>query len=256
MLLISHRLHELYGAASRATVLRDGGVVADVPLPATPEQRAGASDGRARDRRPLRKREIEPGETALEIEGLGSRDGQLRPTTLSVRRGEIVGVAGLVGSGKAELGLALGGGDPSVGSVRVLGTTRRRLAAALRAREWNRLRPRRPQEDRAAADAQRGREPLGRLDEPAHARRRDQHALGARARSRRDRALQRRDRLAKSLITTLSGGNQQKVVLGRFFARGLDVLVLSEPTRGIDVGARSEIYRLMQEHAARAPQSS
>ncbi len=54
----------------------------------------------------------------------------------------------------------------------------------------------------------------------------------------------------QSRITTLSGGNQQKVVLGRVFARGLDVYVLSEPTRGIDIGAKSEIYRLMQELAA------
>ena len=54
---------------------------------------------------------------------------------------------------------------------------------------------------------------------------------------------------AQSRITALSGGNQQKVVLGRVFDRDLEVLVLSEPTRGIDVGAKSEIYRLMQEHA-------
>jgi ABC-type sugar transport system ATPase subunit len=55
---------------------------------------------------------------------------------------------------------------------------------------------------------------------------------------------------AANRITTLSGGNQQKVVLGRMFALGVEVLVLSEPTRGIDVGAKSEIYRLMQEAAA------
>jgi ABC-type sugar transport system ATPase subunit len=54
-----------------------------------------------------------------------------------------------------------------------------------------------------------------------------------------------------SRITTLSGGNQQKVVLGRVFSRDLLVLVLSEPTRGVDVGAKSEIYKLMQEHAAK-----
>jgi ABC-type sugar transport system ATPase subunit len=56
---------------------------------------------------------------------------------------------------------------------------------------------------------------------------------------------------AASRITTLSGGNQQKVVLGRMFALGVDVLVLSEPTRGVDVGAKSEIYRLMQDAADR-----
>ena len=85
---------------------------------------------------------------------------------------------------------------------------------------------------------------------PAHARGRAGHARGAPARARGDRALQRRDRRRReSRITTLSGGNQQKVVLGRVLARDLDVLVLSEPTRGIDVGAKSEIYRLMQERA-------
>ena len=121
VLMISHRMHELYGAASTATVLRDGRLVADVPLPATPESElvrlmVGRELGDY-----YRKRAIAPGETVLEVEELRSRDGRLGPTTLSVRRGEIVGVAGLVGSGKAELGLALGGAIPSEGSVRVLG---------------------------------------------------------------------------------------------------------------------------------------
>ena len=86
-----------------------------MPLPATPERElvrlmVGRELGDY-----YRKRAIEPGETVLEVDGLRSRDGRLKPTTSSVRRGEIVGVAGLVGSGKAELGLALGGGDPEPG---------------------------------------------------------------------------------------------------------------------------------------------
>ena len=247
--MISHRLHELYGAASTATVLRDGRLVANVPLPSTPERElvrlmVGRELGDY-----YRKRTIEPGETVLEVEGLRSRDGRLKPTTLSVRRGEIVGVAGLVGSGKAELGLALAGAIPSEGSVRVLGRPadlsqpRSALASGIGF----------VPDDRKRAALLPTRSVAENFSVAWTSRLTRAGVLDTRAERRRVRAAIERYDVAtaspQSRITALSGGNQQKVVLGRVFARDLDVLVLSEPTRGIDVGARSEIYRLMQEHA-------
>ena len=249
VLMISHRTAELCGAASTATVLRDGRVVADVPLATTPESElvrlmVGRELGDY-----YGKRRIEPGETVMQVEGLRSRDGRLKATTLSARRGEIIGVAGLVGSGKAELGLALGGAIPTYGSVRILGRPadvsqpRTALASGIGFVPDDRKRagllPTRSVAENFS---------VAWMPELTRA-----GLLDTRSERRRVReAIVRYNVMtpsARSLITTLSGGNQQKVVLGRVFARAVDVLVLSEPTRGIDVGSKSEIYRLMQERA-------
>jgi ABC-type sugar transport system ATPase subunit len=249
VLMISHRIAELYGAASTATVLRDGRVVADVPLTSTPESdlvrlMVGRELGDY-----YGKRRIEPGETVMQVERLRSRDGRLRATTLSARRGEIIGVAGLVGSGKAELGLALGGAIPSDGSVRILGRPadisqpRTALASGIGFVPDDRIRagllPTRSVAENFSVAWMPELTRAGLVD------------TGSERRRVRE-AIERYNVVTpspRSRITTLSGGNQQKVVLGRVFARDLEVLVLSEPTRGIDVGSKSEIYRLMQERA-------
>ena len=249
VLMISHRVHELYDAASTASVLRDGRLVADVPLRSTAESElvrlmVGRDLGDY-----YRKRSIEPGEVVLEVEGLRSHDGKLGPTTLSVRRGEIVGVAGLVGSGKAELGLALGGAIPSEGSVRVRGRVadlshpRSALAGGIG------LVP----DDRKRAALLPTRSVAENFSVAWTSELTRAGLLHARAERRRVRAAIERYNVittsAQSRITALSGGNQQKVVLGRVFDRELAVLVLSEPTRGIDVATKSEVYRVMQERA-------
>jgi ABC-type sugar transport system ATPase subunit len=249
VLMISHRVHELYDAASTASVLRDGRLVADVPLRSTAERElvrlmVGRDLGDY-----YRKRRIEPGEVVLEVEGLRSHDGKLGPTTLSVRRGEIVGVAGLVGSGKAELGLALGGAIPSEGSVRVRGQVadlshpRSALAGGIG------LVP----DDRKRAALLPTRSVAENFSVAWTSELTRAGLLDARAERRRVRAAIERYNVittsAQSRITALSGGNQQKVVLGRVFDRDLAVLVLSEPTRGIDVATKSEVYRVMQERA-------
>jgi len=249
VLMISHRLHELYRVASTVTVLRDGRLVAEEPLPSTPESElvrlmVGRDVGDY-----YRKRTIELGETVLEVEALRSRDGRLASTSLSVRRGEIVGVAGLAGSGKAELGLALGGAIASEGSVRVRGRPadlsqpRSALASGIGFvpddRKRAALLPTRSVAENFSVAW------TGELTRAG--------LLDVRSERRRVRAaIERYDVMTASpqtRITALSGGNQQKVVLGRVFDRDLEVLVLSEPTRGIDVGAKSEIYRLLQGRA-------
>jgi ABC-type sugar transport system ATPase subunit len=250
VLMISHRMPELYAAASVATVLRDGQHVADVPLPETDEARlvrlmVGRELGDY-----YRKRAIESGDVVLEVEHLTTADGELKPTSLRVRRGEIVGVAGLVGSGKAEFGMALGGAIPSDGTVRVAG------------------REVRIDGPRSALESGIGFVPDDRKRAALLPTRSVAENFSVAWTSQLTRngiidTREERGRVAESIkrygvvtaspqnkITTLSGGNQQKVVLGRVFARGLDVLVLSEPTRGVDVGAKSQIYQMMQDHAA------
>jgi ABC-type sugar transport system ATPase subunit len=249
VVMITHRMPEIYAVASVATVLRDGRLVDTVDLATTPEQTlvrlmVGREIGDF-----FGKRAIAIGETVIEIDALHMPGGILAPTTLQVRRGEIFGVAGLVGSGKSEFALALGGAIESAGQVRIkgrpvqLGDPRHAIAAGIGF----------VPEDRKASALLLVRSVLenfslawlerlsrgGILDT-----RREAAEVGQAIRD-----YQVVTGSATVAISTLSGGNQQKVILGRSFARRPDILVLSEPTRGIDVGAKSEIYRMLQDAA-------
>jgi ABC-type sugar transport system ATPase subunit len=252
IVMISHRLAELYAVASRATVLRDGRLVGDAPLPSTPERNLVAmmvgrdlQDLYGRRRRTL-------GEPVLTVRGLCTGDGELQPIDFDVRRGEILGVAGLVGSGKSTMALALAGGVPGIGGeVRVngreadLSSPRTALACGIGyvtddRKRYGLLKTRSVQENLSLwwTDL------LSRwtiLDPRAERKMAmdTMSAFGIRAGS------------PSAPITALSGGNQQKVMLARLFALRPDVLVLNEPTRGIDVGAKSEVYRFMQDAAER-----
>jgi ABC-type sugar transport system ATPase subunit len=230
-------------------VLRDGHLVGTAPLPQTPEKKlVSMMVGRELDDY-YNKRAVPQGETVLEVENLASHDGVLRPTSLRVNRGEIVGVAGLVGSGKAELGLALGGAIPCDGTVRVcgrevqLGDPRKAIAGGVGFvpddRKRSALLPNRSVGENFSLAW------VKRLSRRGMMNLRSERKLVSEAIRRYRVVTSSQD----SVVTTLSGGNQQKVVLGRTFERDVEVLVLSEPTRGVDVGAKSEIYRLMQDAA-------
>jgi ABC-type sugar transport system ATPase subunit len=246
VLMISHRMPELYRCAHRATVLRDGSLVGEVPMPETSEEQLV----RMMVGRDLQdyfgSRDVKLGEVVLEVQKLESLDGSLKPTTFQLRKGQILGVAGLVGSGKSELGLVLGGVLPSRGEVIINGYTgyvtnpRVALASGIGFVPDDRKRqcilPGRSVAENFAIPWIRQISKLGFM-----------------------RLAEERRRVADGMkkygvvaansgvkISTLSGGNQQKVVLGRIFARGCDVYVLTEPTRGVDVGAKSAIYQLLQ----------
>ena len=249
VVMITHRMPEIYSVASIATVLRDGKYVATVPLEQTSEQDLVRLMVGREIQDFYGKRRFDHGETVLEVGGLTTPLGLLRPTTLSVKRGEILGVAGLVGSGKAEFGLALGGAIAASGSVHVaarpmrLGDPRKAIEAGIGFVPDDRktsalLMVRSILENFSLAWIDRLSR-RGVIDTAREAREVNDAikvygvATGSSAVS----------------VATLSGGNQQKVILGRTFVRKPDVLVLSEPTRGIDVGAKSEIYRMLQDAA-------
>jgi ABC-type sugar transport system ATPase subunit len=249
VLMITHRMAELYAVCSMATVLRDGHLVGTAPLPETTERKlVSMMVGRELDDY-YNKREVEQGECVLELDGLASADGVLRPTSLKVNRGEIVGVAGLVGSGKAELGLVLGGAVRSEGTVKVagkevkLGDPRRAIAGGVGF----------VPDDRKRSALLPNRSVAENFSLPWMRRISNKGVLKLQKERREvSKSIKRYGVItasASNAITTLSGGNQQKVVLGRTFELGGDVLVLSEPTRGVDVGAKSEIYDLLQSAA-------
>jgi len=246
---ISHRLEEIREIGDRVTVLKDGRTVA-VGLPAgdTPtSQIVSLMTGRDVEYVfPPRPTEP-PGEEVLRVEGLTS-PGAFRDVSFSVRAGEILGLAGLVGSGRSEILEAVYGARPSTGKVvlsgkpvrkSVVGNVRRGMGLA-------------PEERKAQAllldQSVTANISLGSL--PAFAR------LGWLDRTR-ERA--EAERLVKALdirppdperaVKTLSGGNQQKAVLARWLLGSRKLLLLDEPTRGVDVGARAELYAVIRELA-------
>lgn len=255
VLMITHRMPELYAVASAATVLRDGRRIATVPLPGTPERDlVRYMVGRELNDYFGTKHDIPtdpPPDAVLHVDGLRTPGGVLRPTSLTVRRGEIVGVAGLVGSGKAELGMALGGAVPAQGSVTVagrrirLGDPRSSLKGGIGFvpddRKRSALLPVRSVAENLALSW------LGHLGRGG--------VLRVRQERREVRAAIERYGVVTASpavrVANLSGGNQQKVILGRLFALPFDVFVLSEPTRGVDVGAKSAIYAMLRQIAAR-----
>lgn len=167
VVMITHRMPEIYAVADIATVLRDGRKVDTVPL-----SQARESDlVRMMVGREISdfygKRQVPVGEVVLEVEDLGTADGALAPTSFSVRRGEIFGIAGLVGSGKAEVGLALGGAIPATGRIKIGGRAVP-LGNPRADRRRHRLRAGRPQGLGAASGAQRAGEFFAGLEPAGH----------------------------------------------------------------------------------------
>jgi ABC-type sugar transport system ATPase subunit len=249
IVFISHRLREMYQCCSRVTVLRDGRLIGTRPLPETTDQAlVGMMVGREITDL-FGKRPIEQGAPVLSVSAVTTRDRSVIGASFEVRAGEIVGIAGLVGCGKSELALALGGVIPSDGEIRVHGE-----AVDMRS-------------PRAAMNAGVGFIPEDRKRSAILPTRSVLHNLSASWASRLghlgvihvgDERKMAADSVARFGVKTpslgapivqLSGGNQQKIVLARCFALAPSVIVLSEPTRGIDVGAKSEVYSIVQDMA-------
>jgi ribose transport system ATP-binding protein len=248
---ISHRLNEVFRIADRVTVMKDGRVVATEPTSElAPDRLVRLMAGRdlAED---VTERSGRPGAEALVVRGL-TRRGLLHGVDLTVREGEILGVAGLAGAGRTELLRAIHGADPvDAGRIQVFGrpvrirsphdaialgiglltedrkadgfllqqtvafnTTITRLAAVSRRGVVNRRQERRIVEE--------------------HIRRLTIRTTGPAA-----------------PVRNLSGGNQQKVVFAKWLHTQCRILLVDEPTRGVDVGAKREIWQLLANLAGR-----
>jgi ribose transport system ATP-binding protein len=246
VLYVSHRLREVLDLGDRITLLRDGRTVGSLkPSETKVEDLVRMMVGREVSTTYRHRFCEHPGEPLLQVRGVDAENG-VRDATLSVRAGEIVGLAGLVGAGRSELARAIFGADRvTAGTILVAGQ------------------PIEGSPESAVAHGV-GLVPENRKTEGLALMRtvRDNLLAAALARLfptrwyRPARATQiASDTIARLRVATpsphrpvrmLSGGNQQKVVVGKWLTTGARVFIFDEPTRSIDVGAKTEIYRLME----------
>jgi len=251
VLFISHRLEEVFAICDTATVMRDGAVVHNAEIAAmTPDDMVKRMVGRELSAL-FPKQDAAVGDPVLKVHRL-TREGVFFDISFEVRAGEIVALAGLVGAGRSEVARAIFGIDkPDAGHVEIAG---------------RRLPPARPL---AAMRAGIGfvpedRRQQGLVMDLSIARNATMTRTGSLSRMGLIRSVAE-NRLAREWATRLqlkyhrlddpagflSGGNQQKVVLAKWLATEPKVLILDEPTRGIDVGTKAEVHRLMSELAGR-----
>ncbi|MEV4344017.1 sugar ABC transporter ATP-binding protein [Actinoplanes sp. NPDC049596] len=246
VIYISHRLEEIREIGDRVTVLKDGRTTAaNLPARDTPTRDlVSRMTGRTIEYvfPPRPPREEKP--PLLVVEGL-TREGEFADASLTVAPGEIVGIAGLVGSGRSELlETIFGARRPDSGTITLDGKRIRTLGTAVR-------------KGMGMAPEERKSQALL-LDEPIYknmtlssfsgfARAGFTDAGGERkAAERTADKLELRPRDVMRPVRTLSGGNQQKVVVGRWLMGDTRLLLLDEPTRGVDVGARAELYQVIR----------
>jgi L-arabinose transport system ATP-binding protein len=245
---ISHRLHEIIELADRIAVLRDGRLVDVSPAAGATEERISRLMV-GRDLSGLfRRSRGAPGETLLTVDGLTT--DKIHDVSFFVRRGEVLGIGGLMGAGRSELAKALVGFDRRVsGSIRIAGAEvpsdspgdaiRLGIGLAPEDRKQEALLLFRSVLDNAALCIPEKTSRFGFFQ-----RRLAEEAIGGLARK-----MALKTPSLDEPVSRLSGGNQQKVVLARWLACQPTLLILDEPTRGIDVGAKSEIYRVIDELA-------
>ena len=246
VIFITHRLEEVFGIADRVVVLRDGELAGEMDIEeATPDQVIQLMVGREVENL-FHKQEAEIGAPLLEVRGL-TRRGVVEDVSFTLRRGEILGLAGLVGAGRTETARLLFGADAKdAGEVRVDGKEVKidspidAMAAGMGF----------VPEDRGKQGLVLGLPVSENIVLPTldrHTRIRvllDRLGLRRTAQEYVDKLNIRTPSLMQKTML-LSGGNQQKVVVGKWLASQPRVLIMDEPTRGIDVGAKAEVHALM-----------
>ncbi|MFN8474072.1 MAG: sugar ABC transporter ATP-binding protein [Anaerolineae bacterium] len=248
IIYISHRLREIFELADEVTVLKDGRYVAtervaDVTMDDLVRLMVGRD---LKDVYPKREIAVGAGVPLLEVKNL-TRTKLVHDVTFDLREGEIVGFAGITGSGRTELARAIFGADPCTGEMRIRGEPYKPSSPAVAIRNGVAL----VTEDRKAQ---------GLFLKQSVTVNTTISGLKQLTRMgilqfRRELALVKKmiqDLSIKTpgpefLVVNMSGGNQQKVVLARWLSVGVRIFILDEPTRGIDVGSKSEIYQVMHD---------
>lgn len=245
IIYISHFLEEVRAIADRFTVLRDGTSVGEGEVESVSDsQIIRLMVGRNVDELYPRTRHC-PGETILQVSGLA---GQFRPreANLELRRGEVLGIAGLVGAGRTELLRTIFGLDPvKCGQIRVV----RFSGPANPKQRWEQGMGM-VSEDRKTEGLAVG---LSIADNMTLSKMPFWVSPGwqDRASNRWVQKLAIKCRSPRQLVRDLSGGNQQKVAIARLLHHGVDILLMDEPTRGVDIGAKAMIYDLINELAVK-----
>ncbi|WP_062231483.1 sugar ABC transporter ATP-binding protein [Aureimonas sp. N4] len=247
---VSHRMNEIFEISDRITVLRDGKTI-DTRAANDVTEAALVSMMVGRDIHQLFPKDTIPlGETVLEVKNL-AHAGKVSDVSFSVRAGEILGIAGLVGSGRTELAQTIFGVTPATsgdilidGQAVTVGSVREAIAHRIAYVPEDRaqhglVRPQTIRENVSMAI-------LNRLTRRGVVDTTRETTIAA-------DAIQRfaiRARGPGQVVAQLSGGNQQKVVIAKWLATDPRILILDEPTRGVDVGAKTEIHKLMNQLAA------
>ncbi|QIK08918.1 sugar ABC transporter ATP-binding protein [Streptomyces sp. ID38640] len=255
IIFITHHLEEIGALGDRVTVLRDGRSVAQVPASTDEDELIRLMVGRDIAEQYPRRRPDAPGAPLLRVRGLTRNGTAAGPVfegiDFEVRAGEVVGLAGLVGAGRTEVVRAIFGVDPyDAGTVEIDGKELARgdVRAAMRAGLG--LVPEDRKGQGLVLDASlQDNLTLARLDRDTRGGLVDRGAQRREAATVAAQLKVRMSGLGQS-ARTLSGGNQQKIVIGKWLLTDTRLLILDEPTRGIDVGAKVEIYQLINELTA------
>jgi len=250
VIYVSHRMEEIFRLCDTVTVLRDGRHVATDKVAATTHDRViHQMIGREVISHVPKHLAQSLGLEVLRVENLSS-PGRFRNVSFSLRAGEVLGFAGLVGAGRSEVAQAVFGlDDAATGSLFVrgerlpIGSVSAALTAGIGLLPEDRKRlglilSMNCRENTSLAA-------LKRLTRLGFVRRREERSLAQRYADR----LRVKAPSLDALIAALSGGNQQKIALAKWLARECDILIVDEPTRGIDVGAKAEIHQLLDELA-------
>ncbi len=248
---ISHKMDELKQIADRVTVMRDGEYVGVVEAAETPITKIiSMMVGREVTEEPLDVPDLTGAEVSLEVSGL-SRGRDIQDVSFTVQRGEILGFAGLMGAGRTEVARAIFGADvKEAGEIKVHGrkVSIKTPSDAVKAgigylsedrKHFGLATGMNVRDNVALASMDLFSSSVGVLNDAGMAETAQRYIsqLGIRTPSDTQE------------VRLLSGGNQQKVVIAKWLLRDCDILIFDEPTRGIDVGAKSEIYKLLEELA-------
>jgi len=250
VIYVSHRLEEIFRLCDAVTILRDGRHVATEPISVTnPERIIQQMVGRELKQYTSQHLQREPGEELLRVENLSS-PGKFTGVSFALRRGEILGFAGLVGAGRSEVAHALFGLDPAAtgriflrGQELAKGSVTKALRAGIGFLPEDRKRlglvlTMNCRENTSLAV-------LKRLSIGGFINRRQERSLT----KQYVEQLRVKTPSVDAPVAGLSGGNQQKIALAKWLARKCDILIVDEPTRGVDVGAKAEIHHLLDELA-------
>ena len=247
LVYVSHRLDEIFELCSHITVIKDGAVTSAGPIAEYDHDKVvAAMVGRSLgDLFPAKAQSTTTSEPALLVQDLVAEPGK-QPANIDAKPGEIVGLAGLVGSGRTELAQAIFGSNPADGEVRLAGeifadrspanSLAHGMAMLTESRKTDGLFPESSVAWNFAATT------LGKDTNP--------NALASNNEEQRSVALVDKFKVVVAHvglpISTLSGGNQQKILLGRLLENTPKILILDEPTRGVDIGAKAEIYHTLR----------
>ncbi|WP_244630995.1 sugar ABC transporter ATP-binding protein [Aureimonas sp. ME7] len=243
---ISHRMEEVFELADRVSVLRDGLLVGTRPIGETDEAELVAMMINRSLEQIYHKETVPLGAPLIEAQSLSGTG--FSDVSLTVRAGEIVGLYGLIGAGRSEFALSLFGRNPKTGGQILwkgqpvdIGTERRAIDLGIA------LAPESRRDQGLALNL-----PIGlNLNLPIYRRLTRGITISSRAESehaeRQIRNLAIKTPSPRSLASSMSGGNQQKIVIGKWLNHGAELFIFDEPTVGVDVGTKAEIYRLFGE---------